>query len=167
MKVSGGSYSEVASSITSTSYTVTGLTLGTTYEFTVEARNSVGYSSVSSSLSLLHAVAPATPSAPTTTISGQNVVIDWSAPGTNGAAITSYTVTIRQSDGATFSEETTSCNGSDSTIISTTECTVPISTLSASPFSLGSGASVYAKVLATNSKGSSSASSEGNGATLP
>jgi hypothetical protein len=36
-KVQGGSYSVVATGVTSTSYTVTDLTIGTTYEFTVES----------------------------------------------------------------------------------------------------------------------------------
>lgn len=157
----------MASGISTTSYTVTGLTLGTSYEFTVEARNTNGYSSVSSSLSLLHGLAPATPSAPTTTVSGANIVIDWSEPTINGASITSYTITIRQSDGTTYTEDATNCNGSNATIMSNTECTVPISTLQASPYSLSQSDSVYAKVLATNSKGSSPASNAGNGATLP
>jgi hypothetical protein len=36
-RVQGGSYSVIATGVTLTSYTVTGLTLGTTYEFTVES----------------------------------------------------------------------------------------------------------------------------------
>jgi hypothetical protein len=38
-RVEGGSYSVIASGISTTSYTVDNLVLGTTYEFTVEARN--------------------------------------------------------------------------------------------------------------------------------
>ena len=52
--VSGGSYSVIAVGVTSKSYTVTGLTIGTQYAFIVEAQNSVGFSSVSSSLSFTH-----------------------------------------------------------------------------------------------------------------
>jgi hypothetical protein len=59
----GGSYSVLASGLTDASYTATGLTAGTTYEFTVEAQTSYGYSSPSSSISLLCAF---TPEAPTT-----------------------------------------------------------------------------------------------------
>jgi len=52
-----------------------------------------------------------------------------------------------------------------STILTTT-CTVPLATLRTSPFSLEWGSSVFAKVVAINSYGSSLASSEGNGAVI-
>jgi len=45
-------------------------------------------------------------------------------------------------------------------------CTVPVTLLRASPFSLEWGSSVYAKVFATNSYGASLVSSEGNGAVI-
>jgi hypothetical protein len=48
----------IVEGVTSQSYTVPNLVLGTTYEFTVEARNSVGFSIVSESTSFLHAIAP-------------------------------------------------------------------------------------------------------------
>lgn len=60
---------------------------------------------------------PDTPEAPFTTIRGENVVIKWSEPKTNGASISSYTVKIRHDDGVTFSEETVNCSGSDSLVI--------------------------------------------------
>ena len=142
------------------------MTLGITYEFKVEARNTNGYSSASSDFTILHATAPEIPSAPTTANSGTNVVIDWSAPTINGAAITSYTVTILQSDGSTYTEETVNCDGTDSTIITATQCTIPLSVLTSAPYSLSSSANVQAKVLATNVKGSSVASSSGSGATI-
>lgn len=58
MREQGGTYSVIASGVTTQSYTVTGLTLGVTYEFTIEAQNSVGYSTASASLTILHAIAP-------------------------------------------------------------------------------------------------------------
>lgn len=70
----------IATGITTQSYTVTGLSLGTTYEFTVEAQNSVGYSLTSTSVIFLHALVPNTPSTPVTANSGSNVIVDWSAP---------------------------------------------------------------------------------------
>jgi len=45
-------------------------------------------------------------------------------------------------------------------------CTVPVTLLRATPFSLEWGSSVYAKVVATNSYGASLVSSEGNGAVI-
>jgi hypothetical protein len=48
----------VGTGILTQSYTVTGLTLGTTYEFTVDAQNSVGYGYSSDIITILHAVPP-------------------------------------------------------------------------------------------------------------
>jgi hypothetical protein len=56
----GGSFSVLASTA-NTNYLVTSLTSGTTYEFKVEARNEFGYSSFSSTLSLLAAYIPEIP----------------------------------------------------------------------------------------------------------
>ena len=39
-----GTFITIATSVTTTSYTATGLTAGKTYTFKVEARNSYGYS---------------------------------------------------------------------------------------------------------------------------
>jgi hypothetical protein len=90
-----GFYMVAASGVSSTSYTVTGLTAGKTYEFKVIARNSYGYGSYSTILTVLAGSAPSTPVAPTTTISGSNVIISWTKPSENGASITAYTITIR------------------------------------------------------------------------
>ena len=90
----GGTYVIIATNIILHSYTATGLSLGTTYEFMVEGRNVNGYSVPSSDFSILHAIAPEVPSTPTTTNSGSNVIIDWSAPTSNGSTITSYTLLI-------------------------------------------------------------------------
>jgi hypothetical protein len=119
-RVQGGSYSVIATGISTQSYTATGLTLGTTYEFTVEARNTNGHSSPSTDFTILHAVAPDTISTPTTTNSGTSVIIDWTAPSDNGSTITYYTITIRQSDGTTYTEDSVNCDGSDNTIKSNT-----------------------------------------------
>ena len=50
--------------------------------------------------------------------------------------------------------------------MSTTKCSVPISTLKAAPFSLPWGAPIYVKVTATNVIGSSATSPVGNGAII-
>lgn len=57
-------YIVVATGVTTQSHTVTDLVLGTTYEFTVESRNLVGYSLVSASLTILHAIPPNQPDVP-------------------------------------------------------------------------------------------------------
>jgi hypothetical protein len=47
-----------------------------------------------------------------------------------------------------------------------TTCTVPVTTLRTTPFSLAWGSNVYAKVIATNSYGNSIESVKGNGAII-
>ncbi len=105
-------------------------------------------------------LAPSVPAAPTTAISGNNVIINWVAPSDGGSAITAYSVEIRCSDDVTF----TAYAGCTGTAVS---CTVPISVLQAAPYSLLNGVSVWARVLATNAVGSSAYSTSGNGAVLP
>lgn len=61
--------------------------MGTVYSFRVEARNAYGYSAFSAEVSVLAATIPATPSAPTTTITGSWVTINWTEPATNGSPI--------------------------------------------------------------------------------
>lgn len=58
------------------------------------------------------------------------------------------------------------CNGGDSTILSNSQCTIPLSILTAVPFSLTNGDSIRVKVIATNVKGDSEESLVGNGATI-
>lgn len=106
------------------------------------------------------------PSAPTTTVSGSNVVISWAAPNNNGSPIVGYVIQIRQSDGVTFSVDITSCDGSKSTIREATSCSVPITTLRASTYQLPWGSSIYAQLYAYNIYGNSLMSSVGNGAII-
>lgn len=73
----------------------------------------VGFSSESSSVTIRAAATPGTPSAPTTTVNGNNVDISWTEPESSGSPITAYTITIRQSDGITFTVDSTDCDGSD------------------------------------------------------
>jgi hypothetical protein len=61
IKEAGGQYSVLASGITATDYVAIELTAGTTYSFTVEARNSYGFSVVSNELTLLCAFVPDPP----------------------------------------------------------------------------------------------------------
>lgn len=61
-------WTTIASGVTERSFTVTGLTIGTTYTFRVKARNSFGYSNdYSAELSALCAGPPEAPQAPVTT----------------------------------------------------------------------------------------------------
>ena len=81
-----------------------------------------------------------------------SVKISWTAPSDNSDTITSYKILIRESDGLTYSVDTTTCDGSDSTIRTTRECYVPLTTLR-TDFGLGYGDLVVARARATNSIG--------------
>lgn len=76
--------------------------MGTVYSFRVEARNSYGYSAFSAEVSVLAAAVPSTPSPPSTEVSGSWIIIRWSEPATNGSPIQSYTISIRESNGSTY-----------------------------------------------------------------
>jgi hypothetical protein len=167
-KSGNGAFSVLASGISTTSYTASSLTADVVYTFKVTARNLVGLGTDSSEVAIRAAAVPSTPNTPTTSISGSNVVISWgNAPSNGGSALTGYKIYIKQSNNS-YSIDSTNCNGMTSaTILSDRSCTIPTSTLSASPFSLSSSASVTAYVIAVNVVGDSSASSDGNGATMP
>lgn len=109
---------------------------------------------------------PNQPNAPVTSVIGETVVVSWRAPYNGGAVITSYLITIRQSDGMTFTEETVGCDGTDSQIVLTRQCSVTIQALISEPYSLVWGSSIYAKLTAINIMGSSQTSAAGNGAKI-
>jgi hypothetical protein len=98
--------------------------------------------------------------------SADQVVVAWNAPYNGGTAILFYTITFRQSDGITYSESLTTCDGSDALIMAQKICYIPFTTFKVDPFNLAWGSSIYAKVSATNIMGSSLTSSAGNGATI-
>jgi hypothetical protein len=106
---------------------------------------------------------PAQPSAPVTTWSPDDVVLTWTPPDDGGSTITGYTVSIRHSDLSTFSVDATNCDMSSSIL---TTCTVPVTSLRSSPYSLEWGSSVFAKVIAVNIYGNSIESTDGNGAVI-
>jgi len=100
----GQSNTITATGVMGTSYTVTGLTAGKTYEFKVEARNSNGYSPSSGVLTLLCASAPDSPTTITTANVNDKVTVSWNQPETNGSPITAYKIFIRSKD-LTFYQE--------------------------------------------------------------
>ena len=91
---------EIPSS-TSTTYIKSGLVAGTSYDFIYRAKNIYGWSSFSNSISIIAATIPATPLAPTLTLSnGKDVLVSWTAPDNGGNAITGYKVLFKDSTGA-------------------------------------------------------------------
>lgn len=154
---SGTTFKEVAGATSDNLNRIVSVTTtpGTTYTFRFKVRNIFGWSSgFSPTSTVLSAKAPATPGVAVTSISGLHVKIDWTAPSSNAATITSYRVEIKAKDNS-FKQETIACDGSKSTIISATECLIPLTTLIGSNFLLERGNLVVARVTATNIIGTS------------
>jgi hypothetical protein len=162
----GGSYSVLESGITDTSYTATGLTAGTIYEFKIESRNSYGYSTYSDVIILLCAFIAEPPVTVTTANVNELVTISWSEPVSNGSPITSYRIYVQEHGSTTFTEETFECVGTDSTVITDRTCSITLVTLKASPYLLVKDDSVVATIVSVNVYGESEQSSEGSGAVI-
>jgi hypothetical protein len=94
------------------------------------------------------------------------VVIYWTAPSDQGSPITGYKVYIETSTTGVYTIDLDNCNGSDATIITNTECTIPLSELIASIYNLDWGSEINAKVIAFNLYGDSTESDVGNGAII-
>jgi hypothetical protein len=133
-----------------TSDTVTGLTNGTAYTFTVAAINGVGTGTNSSaSNSVTPATVPGAPTIGTATAGNASASITFTAPSdTGGASISSYTVTASDSTNPLNGGETASGSGSPITVTGLTN-----------------GDSYTFTVTATNANGAGSASSASNAVT--
>ena len=142
------------------------LVAGTFYKFQIQARNEVGFSELSEAVNYYAAQVPDEPVAPTTTVSGNNVFVDWDKPNEQGATIQGYRVLILSSDVVTYLYNLVNCDGSSAAVISTTSCTIPITDLISEPFNLPWGSSIWVKVQAFNSYGDSFFSQPGNGAII-
>jgi hypothetical protein len=132
----------------STSYTLAGLTGGSTVEVRVSASNAAGTSGASAASSGVINVTTV-PQAPTnasvtSTVANQDSV-QWTAPATGGSAITSYTVT--SSDSATNPPRT--------------------SATSPSVFNEVGGTSQTYTIVAINANGTSAGTTTGSITTLP
>jgi hypothetical protein len=149
-------------SVTATYYQVTGLTTGEVYVFKVETQNAFGYSEFSEELSILCATVPSQPNTPTTTVTGDEVIFDWSAPVDNGSPIIGYKVYIRDADYA-YVIDSSICDGEDFTVITNTQCTVPIVNLSYEPLNLVIGYKIFIRIVAFNAYGDSQMSQPGSG----
>jgi hypothetical protein len=91
-----GTYVQAASGVTTTSYTKTSLTAGATYNFKVQARNTIGIGLLTSAFSIVAATVPSDPTALTrdnANTSKTQVAFSWTAPSeTGGLAIIDYTI---------------------------------------------------------------------------
>jgi len=84
------------------------------------------------------------PAAPTLVRNYDQIEITWVAPWNGGTEITSYTIQFRQNDDTTYAEVGISCDGSQSSVVSSRFCSVPIATLKAAPFEVDWGKTAYA-----------------------
>ena len=135
-----------------TSATVSGLTNGTAYTFTVSATNAIGTGPASTPSNSVTPSAPTVPGAPTAvTAAGGNTaaVVSWTAPSNGGSAITSYTITPYI---GTTAQATTTVTGSPPA----TQGLVS---------GLTNGTAYTFTVTATNAVGTGSASSSSNSVT--
>jgi hypothetical protein len=146
--------------------TIVALVDGENYKFKVQARNAVGFGAFSSEVVIRAAKVPEMPISVQTSVELSSVVISWTPDYDGGSPIIAYQIVIRESDGLTFTEDASNCDGSSAQVVVDLECTVPISVLKESPYSLEWGASVYAKVKAINVVGDSEWSIEANGAVI-
>jgi alpha-tubulin suppressor-like RCC1 family protein len=130
----------------STSCTVTGLTNGTAYTFTVTATSSTGTGPASAaSSSVTPATTPGAPTGVAATAGDTTSAVSWTAPASNGgSAITSYTATATPTAGTGFaSAPTRTCTASAS------PCSVT---------ALTNGLTYTVTVTATNAIGTGTAS---------
>jgi len=93
----GGPTQIAPMSVAASPATVTGLSGGSLYSFTVMAQNTYGFGPTSAATANVTPTGAALPGAPTgvvATVTGSGqVTVTWSAPSDGGSAITSYTVT--------------------------------------------------------------------------
>ena len=90
------------------------------------------------------------------------ITITWDAYVYNGISVDKAAIYIQEVNG-TWSLETTSCDGTLSTVYSTRTCTIPMTTHRASPFNLVVLDQVYAQVQAHNTDGWSTLSATSTG----
>ncbi len=105
-------------------FTVTGLTNGTTYYFKVTAVNGVGEGPVSDEASATPATLPGASSGLRATAGNAEAVLNWTAPANNGgSAITSYNVYEGASPGGETLQQSTGSSASTFTVTGLTNGT--------------------------------------------
>lgn len=102
----------------------------------------------------------------TSVVSGTLVKISWTAPSTdNNYSVTAYKILIGDSSNS-FTEDTSICDGSDSTTMTNMFCWVSMETLAAAPYSLAFQSVIKVKAQALNARGYSEVSDPSSGATM-
>ena len=92
-----------------------------------------------------------TPSSTTNT--GTNVVVTWTAPSSDeGSKIVAYRIMFLQSNGV-YSPDVVDCDGTNATVISNLQCTVPMISFISPPYSLAEGILIVVTVEGLNAVG--------------
>ena len=98
---------QVASDVTDTTYTVSGLTNGTSYSFAVKAVSLLGDSEFTDAVVVTPETVPGVPTSVSATAGNEQVEVSFNTPTNNGgSAITGYTVTAWEDGGAASAVET-------------------------------------------------------------
>ena len=151
------------SSLAMTTTLTTGISEGTTYDYVYEACNSFGCSGNSPMTTVLAADVPTELGMATTANSGTDVIISWPLTADDmGSSVTSYYVTVKAFDGS-YKPYLTTCDGSTSGIFTSRSCTIAMSVLTSSPFSIPEGTLIVASVSAINAHGTSTQSPDNTG----
>jgi hypothetical protein len=141
-----GSYSLLTTLI------VPGVTGGEAYRFRVTAHNVQGWGPVSGVGVIWATSTPAAPAPATTVEVNEYIEVRWSAPVSNFESLDAYSVAVESAAGPYYSD-LASCDGSSAAVRAELRCRIPVSTLTAAPFALTSGATVVAIVQARNARG--------------
>ena len=80
------------------------------------------------------------------------MLLSWQYPDDNSETITSYSIQIRGSDGVTYAESD-ECDGQDSVIVETRQCTIAIKSLRETPFNLQFDDFIVIRVNSLNALG--------------
>ena len=92
------------------------------------------------------------------------MTVNWDTSVNNGDPITSYHIQIRGTDGVSFYDELTGCDGTNSYYIEKTECLLSVATIQGAPYNLKQTDHIHVRVASINSRGASVWSTVGNGA---
>lgn len=158
---SGSTWTTASSSVTTLSYTISGLLATNTYVVKVAAVNSSGQGpySAASNPATPTATAPNAPSAPTVTAGSLSVAVKWTAPASNGATISSYAVRYSSDGGTTWTT-------ASSTITSTSYTVTGLLSTSAYVFGVSATNNVGTSAWSANSASvTPTASTSSNGIT--